>query len=189
MKWAQTACAKRVPGLPRSLVMLLVPVVVAALVSCSNQNPAARAPYEGLPEGKPPGLGNPVPDPKEEVQVKPPGQLPDFLNKLEGAARERTTALYQGAVDHYDAYSHIPCYCGCALYTTAHDSLAACYIKEQKPNGELVFTDHSLTCDLCQQAAQMTLDGLAQGKSLKDIRAEVHEKLKYTGIWTDTPAP
>ena len=176
----------------RMLIFLLVPVLVV-LVACNGNTPgqgqARRAPYEGVPEGKPPGLGNPVPDPREELQTRPAGQLPDFLSKLDGAARERTATLYQGAATHYDAFSHIPCYCGCALYATAHTSLADCFIKEVRSDGQIVFTDHSLTCDLCQQAAQMTVDGLAQGKAVRDIRAEVHAKLNYTGIWTDTPAP
>ncbi len=178
--------------LMRMLIFLLVPVLVV-LVACNGntpgQNQTRRAPYEGVPEGKPPGLGNPVPDPREELQARPAGQLPDFLSKLDGTARERTAALYQGAATHYDAFSHIPCYCGCALYTTAHTSLADCFVKEVRSDGQIVFTDHSLTCDLCQQAAQMTVDGLAQGKAVRDIRAEVHARLNYTGIWTDTPAP
>ena len=115
--------------------------------------------------------------------------MPDFITKMAaGPARDTTTALYQGAVDHHDAYSHIPCYCGCAAYTTVHKSLADCFLKSPPTAaGEATFTDHSITCGLCQEAAQMTVDGLAQNTPLKDIRAAVFTKLKYTGIWTDTP--
>jgi hypothetical protein len=189
-------------GAPRSVkvaAMLLLPVLVAAIVACDSGSgsngptavatnpPVAAAPYANSPEGKPPGLNAPVPDPKEVIETKPAGQLPDFISQLQGKALTKTTALYQGALDNYDAYSHVPCYCGCAIYTTAHKSLGECFIKQKTADGQVAFTDHSLTCDLCQTAAQMTLDGLAQHTPLADVRAGIFKKLSYTGIWTDTP--
>ncbi|MDQ6694051.1 MAG: PCYCGC domain-containing protein [Chloroflexota bacterium] len=181
----------------RVLVMLLTPALVAGIVACDSGGnsgsgaqpttaPAARAPYQGVPEGKPPGLGAPVPDPKEVSETLPAGQMPSFLNKLKGAEHDKAMALYQGAVDHYADYSHVPCYCGCAIYTTAHKSLADCYISSKSADGKITFTDHSTTCDLCQGAARLTLDGLAQNKPLKDVRAGIFKSLGYTGIWTDT---
>jgi hypothetical protein len=140
-----------------------------------------------MPEGKPPLYGAPVPDPKEALETKPLGQLPDFLSTLDPQPRERTTAYYQGAVDYYDSYKYIPCYCGCAIYTTPHKHLGECFI-DARSDSEVTFTDHSLTCSQCQSAAKATIEGIAAGKALKDIRAEVHESHKYTGIWTDTPA-
>lgn len=128
-----------------------------------------------------------MPDPKEVLDTKAKGTLPDFLAKLTGLAKDRITSLYQGAVDHYDAYSHIPCYCGCAIYTTAHHSLAECYIKTMAQDGTVTFTDHSTSCDICEGVAKMTIDGIAASKPLKDIRTEVFTNFKYTGIWTDTP--
>lgn len=115
--------------------------------------------------------------------------MPDFvMNIAAGPARDTTMALYKGAVDHYEAYSRIPCYCGCAVYETSHKSVASCFLKSPPTaGGEAVFTDHSVTCSLCQEAAQMTIDGLARNTPIKDIRAAVFAKLKYTGIWTDTP--
>lgn len=171
------------------LVMLFLPLLIVGIVACDNtaSNSTQRVPYEGTIEGKPLNLGAAVPDPKEVLETKATGQLPSFLAKLDPKPKERATRVYQGAIDNYDAYTMMPCYCGCAVYTTAHQSLAQCYIKERMANGEVVFTDHSLTCDLCQQGAQMTLDGVAQSKPLKTIRTEIFEKLKYTGIWTDTP--
>jgi hypothetical protein len=171
--------------------MLLLPLLAAIIVACDNgSGAAARAPYEGIPEGRPRGLGGSVPDPAEVLETKPAGQMPEFLSKLSGKQLETTTALYQGAVDHYDAYEHIPCYCGCAIYESAHKNLRECYIAEKTAGGELVFTDHSITCSLCQEGAKMTLEGIAQGTPLKDVRASIFEKLNYTEIWTDTdPVP
>ena len=173
----------------RVLWLLVLPLLVIGIASCGG-GPTARAAYEGIPEGKPPGLGSPVPDPKEVVETKPKGTLPDFLAAVTGPAKDRLTVQYQGAVDHYDSYKYIPCYCGCAIYATAHKNLAECFVKEMAANGDVTFTDHSTMCDQCQTAAQMTLDGIAAGTPLKDVRAAVFEKLSYTGIWTDTdPVP
>jgi hypothetical protein len=170
------------------LAMLLMPLLAFAIAACDNGGQAARNAYDGSPEGKPPGLGAPVPDPKEVTDTKPAGALPDFVNSIKGPMHDRIAALYQGAVDHYDAYSHIPCYCGCAIYTTAHMSLAQCYIKMKNADGSVVFTDHSTSCDICQGVAKETLDGIAASTPLKDVRAAVFKNFKYTGIWTDTPA-
>ena len=191
-----TALSETTPkdkGTPRAvkvLAMLLLPLLVAMVVACdSGSGSTPRAPYADIPEGKPTGSTRPIPDPKEVVETKAAGAMPDFvMNMSAGPARDTTMALYKGAVDHYDAYSHIPCYCGCAAYTTVHKSLADCYVKAPPvAGGEVTFTDHSVTCSLCQEAAQMTVDGLAKSTPLKDIRADVFTKLKYTGIWTDTP--
>ena len=63
--------------LARVAIMLLLPVIVGALIACDNgaggtqqgggsqpANQVARAPYEGIPEGKPKGLNGSVPDPR-----------------------------------------------------------------------------------------------------------------------------
>lgn len=196
-------------GTPRPVkvaAMLFVPILIAGIVACDNgsgngsANPPAAAPtaasqapasggaYAGLPEGKPPVMGAPVPDPAEQLNTEPSGQMPAFLSQA-GAQQAKISALYQGAVTNYDAYSHVPCYCGCAIYTTPHKSLAECYIKQMNADGSVVFTDHSMSCDICQGVAQMTVDGLAAKTPLKDIRAAVYNKFKYTQIWTDTPPP
>ena len=164
------------PRLVKVLAMLLLPLIVVGIAACGS------APYAGVPEGKPTNLGSTIPDPKEVVETKPAGQLPDFL----ADAKDSTVAMYQGAVDNYDSFKYVPCYCGCASYETPHKNLADCFVKE-RAEGEVTFTDHSLTCDLCNAAAQMTLDGLGQGLPLREVRQNIFEKLSYTGIWTDTP--
>lgn len=178
-----------VSPLMRVAAMLLLPMLVAIVVACGDNagGQTARAPYADVPEGKPAALGQPVPDPKEVVETKAAGQLPDFISKLTGKDLERATIYYKGAMEHYDSYKHIPCYCGCAIYTTKHMNLSECYIKEKMSDGSMVFTDHSVTCSLCQEGAKMTLEGLAQNTPLKDIRANIFTKLNYTQIWTDTP--
>ena len=173
--------------------MLLVPVIVGALIACDNgsggtQQQVARAPYEGIPEGKPKLAGSgSVPNPKEVLETKPKGQQPDFLQDVLGPSKQAVMTLYQGATEHYDEFGYIPCYCGCAIYEHPHHDLGECFIKSIAADGAVEFTDHSTTCSQCQEAAQITIDGLTDGTPLKDIRAAVFNKLKYTQIWTDTP--
>ncbi|MDQ3928370.1 MAG: PCYCGC domain-containing protein, partial [Chloroflexota bacterium] len=152
----------------------------------SGTQQVSRAPYEGIPEGKPKGLNGSVPNPKEVLETAAAGQLPNFLNDVLGPNKEAVTALYQGAVQHYHEFGYIPCYCGCAIYEQPHHDLGECFIKSMS-DSSVEFTDHSTTCSQCQEAAKMTIDGLAQGTPLKDIRAAVFNKLNYTQIWTDTP--
>lgn len=189
-----------VSPLVRVAIMLLLPVIVGALIACDNgsggtrqdggtlpANPVARAPYEGVPEGKPKNLSGSVPNPKEVLETAQKGQLPNFLEDVLGPSKQAVTTLYQGAAEHYDEFGYIPCYCGCAIYEHPHQDLAECFIKSMSADGSVEFTDHSTTCSQCQEAAQMTIDGLAEATPLKDIRAAVFNKLNYTGIWTDTP--
>jgi Protein of unknown function with PCYCGC motif len=176
------------PRLVKVVTMLVMPLIVFFIAACDSGSQPARTPYQGSPEGKPSGLSAPIPDPKEISETKPAGQMPDFLASVTGPAHDRLMKLYQGAADHYDAYSHIPCYCGCAVYTTAHMSLAQCYISKMNSDGTMVFTDHSASCDICQGVAQDTLDGIAASTPLKDVRAAIFKKFSYTNIWTDTPA-
>lgn len=185
--------------LTRVAIMLLMPMLVVAIIACDSGSSggqsqqttlpaqAARAPYQGIPEGKPKGLGSSVPDPKEVVEKTPAGQLPSFISQVKGAQQQTTEALYKGAAQYYDQFAYVPCYCGCAIYAHPHKSLAECFIKSKAADGSLEFTDHSVTCSQCQEAAQMTVDGMMKGTPLKDIRAAVFKQLNYTQIWTDTP--
>lgn len=203
--------------LVKVLAMLLLPLLVAAVVACdSNSAPAtgtssppalapagtatgvitttgtatnSRAPYEGVPEGKPKYTTTNQPDLPEVMETKPAGQLPSFALQLQSSSRDKVVALYQGAVDHYDAYSHMPCYCGCAMYQHPHTSLARCFITEEPEGGDIVFTDHSTTCSICQGVAARTVTGISGNEALDLVRADVFKTYKYTGTWTDTPAP
>lgn len=179
--------------------MLLLPLLVAAIAACdTNTNsggatsPTAavsRAPYDGVPEGKPLYSSTNLPDIPEVLETKPAGELPSYVVSLQSSSRDKVTAEYKGAVDHFDAYSHIPCYCGCAMYEHPHSSLARCFVTDMKSDGQVEFTDHSLTCDKCQGIADMTLSGVSSNRPLAEVRAEIFQKFKYTGTWTDTPAP
>src|SRR5438270_6616457 len=110
------AMRRRGVAVPRSMKvvgMLLLPLVLLAVVACDTggtasgppNTPTATIPYANVPEGKPPGLSAPVPDPKEATETKPAGQLPDFLSQAPAALRDKIVADYTGAMQHYDVYS------------------------------------------------------------------------------------
>jgi hypothetical protein len=124
-----------------------------------------------------------IPDPVEKSETTTGGKLPSFVT----SAATSFQTLYQGALDHPDAYSAIPCYCGCALYTHAHMSLMNCFISNTAADGAITWTDHSMNCDICTGIAEMTVDGVAAKTPLAQIREAVHAKFKYTNVWTDTP--
>jgi len=78
--------------------------------------------------------------------------------------------------------TQMPCYCGCADFPTPHRHLLDCFIN---PDGS--YTDHASGCDLC---GKIILDAAAlhkQGKSIKEIRANIDDKYSVYGKSTDTP--
>ena len=166
-------------------VALALPLVLALIISACDQGSgggvtpgAARVHVTATPSRF-------VPDPPEQVETTQGGALPAFVNGKNVSAK--VPALYQGAIDHGDVYSQIPCYCGCAIYQHPHTSLMSCFIKEKGADGKITWTDHSTSCNICTSVAEMTLAELAKGTPLAQIRDLVHEKHKYTGVWTDTP--
>ena len=94
-----------------------------------------------------------VPDPVEKSETTAAKTLPSFVTSAGPAIQ----ALYQGAMDHPDAYSVIPCYCGCAMYPHAHMSLMNCFITNTAADGSITWTDHSMNCDICTGIAEMTV--------------------------------
>jgi hypothetical protein len=64
--------------------------------------------------------------------LAPESALPAKIREAPPAVRE----AYRFAIANRDILRQIPCYCGCGA---EHPSNAECYIKEVKPNGEIVF--------------------------------------------------
>lgn len=165
-------------------VALALPLVLALIISACDQGgggatpSAARIHVTATPSRF-------VPDPPEQVETTAAGVLPAFVNGKNINAK--VPALYQGAIDHGDVYSQMPCYCGCAIYQHPHTSLMSCFIKDKAADGSITWTDHSTTCDICTGVAELTLAELGKGTPLAQIREMVHAKYKYTGVWTDTP--
>ncbi len=64
--------------------------------------------------------------------LAPESALPDNIRKAPPGVRE----AYRFAIANRDILRQIPCYCGCGA---EHRSNAECYIKDVRPNGEIVF--------------------------------------------------
>ena len=64
--------------------------------------------------------------------LAPESALPAKIREAPPSVRE----AYRFAIANRDILRQIPCYCGCGA---EHQSNAECYIKEVKPNGEIVF--------------------------------------------------
>lgn len=81
------------------------------------------------------------------VKLFPPGQeeasgsgikFPSFVN--DPFAPRNTPKAYQAAVDFYEDFSHIPCFCGCGQHS-GHTSLQSCFISSRNGD-EFKFGDH-----------------------------------------------
>jgi hypothetical protein len=64
--------------------------------------------------------------------LAPESALPDNIRKAPLGVRD----AYRFAIANRDILRQIPCYCGCGA---EHQSNAECYIKDVRPNGEIVF--------------------------------------------------
>ncbi|HUS17979.1 MAG TPA: PCYCGC motif-containing (lipo)protein [Chloroflexia bacterium] len=178
----------------RTIVAVCLPLFIAvAIAGCGDQPtggsgaaPAAGGVMVHVTTTVAPNKR--VPDPKEGAEDTPYalGTTPQFLVNLKSNQKDTITARYAFAAAHNDAFSKIPCYCGCALYEHAHTSLASCYLRSVAADGKVVYTDHSTSCDICTGEADMIMK-LLDTTPLADLRAQIDKKYQYTGVWTDTP--
>lgn len=100
-------------------------------------------------------------------------------------AHDRELAdLYSWVATHQDALQYMPCPCGCG--DMGHTSNVSCFIGGGQ-NGKVLYDDHAIGCQDCQDVALETRKLLGQGKSLSEIRTVVDRK--YPGRPTDTPKP
>ena len=181
------------PGQVRLLIALALPLLIAvAIAGCGDQTgaPAAsqNAPQVMVHSTATVAPGQRVPDPKEgaEDTAYAPGVTPQFLLNIKDSTKDKTIARYAFAVSHAADLSKIPCYCGCALYQHANTSLQSCYMRSVGPDGKVVYTDHSTSCDICSGEVDLMMQ-VAPGTSLTAIRQAIHQKFGYTNVWTDTP--
>jgi hypothetical protein len=173
----------------RVLAALALPLMLAFLISAcdtggggSSATPTTAAAAR-VHVTTTPAPNRIVPDPVEKAETTAAKTLPSFAT----AAGPAIQALYQGAMDHPDAYSVIPCYCGCAMYQHAHMILMNCFFTSTAADGSITWTDHSMNCDICTGIAEMTVAGVQANTPLVQLRQAVHDKFKYTNVWTDTP--
>jgi hypothetical protein len=187
----------------RMAVAFVLPILVAGVIAgCDNGTPtgpgtaptAAPAPPTTAPvaDTRVHVTATPahfVPDPPEgaESTAYAVGTVPQFLVSLKDSQAAKITARYIFAGQHPDIMADMPCYCGCAIYQHPHASLQSCFLRSLNSDGTVVYTDHSVTCDICTGEADMVMTQFAAGTSMQQIRDNIHTKYKYTNVWTDTP--
>ncbi|MCU0507607.1 MAG: PCYCGC domain-containing protein [Anaerolineae bacterium] len=101
------------------------------------------------------------------VQLAPESALPDMVKKAPASVR----TAYQFAVANPAALENVPCYCGCG--SIDHHSNLACYVKEMKSDGKVVFDNHALGCSICVDIALDVMKMTEAGKPGADIREQI----------------
>jgi len=184
-------------GQVRLLIALALPLLIAVAIAGCGDQASAPAASTSAPTTAPQVMvhstatvapGQKIPDPKEgaEDTAYAPDVTPQFLVNLKDSTKDKTIARYAFAVSHAADLRQIPCYCGCALYQHAHTSLQSCYMRSIGPDGKIVYTDHSTSCDICTGEVDFMMQ-VAPNTPVSAIRQAIHKKFGYTNVWTDTP--
>ncbi len=106
-------------------------------------------------------------NPAHELKMAPMNTLPKEMQAAPTTVRES----YQFAVANPDALKNVPCYCGCGA--VGHTTNYACYVKEAKAEGAVVFDPHALGCSLCVDISQDVMRMTRDGRAPPDIRASI----------------
>lgn len=87
---------------------------------------------------------------------------PDFVR-----ADATTEAAYHYAIEHPEVVAWMPCYCGCDAME--HRSNLDCYLKARGS----AFEEHASYCRICVDSTLKAKELVAQGRSVREIRAIV----------------
>lgn len=143
------------PGLRRSLLLLLAALAVSGAATACGPN-AASSGGNGLP-------------------MAPMSGMPAEVKSAPASVRQ----AYQFAAANPDVLKAIPCYCGCGA--EGHTSNYSCYIAGQDPDGSLRFDNHALGCSICVDITQDTMGMLGRGKALQSIRIAIDQTYSRYG--------
>ncbi|MGN7471456.1 PCYCGC domain-containing protein [Brevibacillus sp. SAFN-007a] len=112
-------------------------------------------------------------------------QLPKFLDNQDPVIIES----YKIAGANRELLKSIPCYCGCGE-SAGHLHNGNCFIKEEKPDGSIVWDDHGTRCGVCMEIAVISSKLKQAGKSTKEIRDYIDNTYKEDYAKpTPTPMP
>lgn len=127
----------------RSFFFLLALLLLAPLVAgCSNQ--VAR--NQG-----------------HAYSMAPLAQMPHTVQQAVSATRH----AYQFATLNPGVLQDLPCYCGCAAM--GHLSNYSCYVSGSEENGELIYDDHAVNCQICVDITQDAMRMLDEGRDVVEI--------------------
>lgn len=97
---------------------------------------------------------------------------------------EQVRAAYAFAARRGDVLQYMPCYCGCEKQ--GHKSDESCFVKGKTAAGLPQWDSMGITCDICLSVAHETMQMLAQGKPLIEIR-KAHDAKYKARYGTSTP--
>ncbi len=99
--------------------------------------------------------------------------LPSFVN----GHPDIVALAYKTAAKNQELLTYIPCYCGCGDSIQHKDNLD-CFIKEIKENGEVVWDEHGVNCDVCIETAIESAQQHQDKVPASEIRKYIDEKYK-----------
>jgi hypothetical protein len=111
----------------------------------------------------------------QAFHLAPLSGMPPEVHAAPAAVQE----AYRFAAANSEVLEQLPCYCGCG--PIGHTSNYACYISEEKSDGELVFDNHALGCSICVDITQDAMRLLSQGKTVPEIRVYVDDSYSQFG--------
>ena len=93
-----------------------------------------------------------------------------------GAPKEVKEA-YTFAQENIAVVKKIKCYCGCQSQGSAgHNSLSDCFVDKIKDSGQIIYSDHARSCQVCVGEAIDTKQWLSEGKSYDEISKSIDAK-------------
>ena len=113
--------------------------------------------------------------PQTDLMMYPASKLPQGVQD----SAQTVSEAYQFAVANPEIMEQIPCYCGCA--PMGHTSNYACYVKEVKADGEIVYDDHALGCSICVDITQDVMQMLQEGQTVDEIRPIIDQTYSRYG--------
>ena len=161
-----------------AVVLVAVVIISAKFAIKARQDAVARivpaAIYDELPEAARAGT---TWDPQWPALV-----IGSFPARPIRAVQE----AYAFAGHRPDVLQYIPCYCGCGR--SGHDSIDQCYLRRRLPNGDPVWSAHSVTCAICIDITRDVAGMIADGMPLSAIRRTIDAR--YSALPTvSTPTP
>jgi len=101
------------------------------------------------------------------------------------ASAPELARLYTFAMQHPEVLTYIPCTCGCG--PMGHNSNWNCYVRRIEADGTVVFDEHAVNCQICQEITSDVIARWQRGSPLSEIRDTIDAT--YTGPQTPTDYP
>ena len=79
--------------------------------------------------------------------------------------------------ENIEVAKKVKCYCGCQSTSSAgHNSLSDCFIDKINDSGQIIYSDHGRSCQICVGEAIDTKQWLGEGKSYDEISKSIDAK-------------